>query len=160
RWHLLHRLSVLGGADAADIDAETRADPSARGAELAESCRAALPDAEAKERAWRRITAEPEVSAQLASAAASGFWQPGQEEFTDAYVPRYFDEIAAATRDRGQFAVMRIGASAFPRLAVAPETLERARDLACRDDVDDILRRAIVDAADGVRVALEVRAMG
>ncbi len=55
RWRVLARLAVLGATDEAAIAAELERDPSATGQEGAARCRAALPDPEAKARAWEAM---------------------------------------------------------------------------------------------------------
>lgn len=55
RWRALHRLAVLGGTSNREIDDEERRDVSAEGAGHAVSCRAALADPVAKERAWNTL---------------------------------------------------------------------------------------------------------
>src|SRR5262249_10942006 len=52
RWRVLGRLAVLDAVDEAVIAAELERDPSATGQEGAARCRAALPDPDAKRRAW------------------------------------------------------------------------------------------------------------
>ena len=52
RWRLLHRLVSRGAAGPAEIDAELDRDPTDAGERRAATCRAAIPDAAAKEAAW------------------------------------------------------------------------------------------------------------
>jgi aminopeptidase N len=62
RWQVLQRLVVLGAADPADIEAELARDRTAGGQEWAARCRASIPSAEAKARAWQLITTDLSVS--------------------------------------------------------------------------------------------------
>ena len=55
RWRLLQRLVSQGAAGAAEIDAELDRDPTDAGERRAATCRAAIPDAAAKEAAWQAI---------------------------------------------------------------------------------------------------------
>ena len=157
RWATLHRLVVLGAADAAAIEAEYDRDRSATGAEWAARCRASLPDAEAKDRAWRVIVEDTTMSNRLATATADGFWQPEQLALTQPYVSRYFAEMPAAATRRTPWVAERIAALAFPRYAVDPATSQAAAALLARDDLTAGLRRAVTDAADDLRRALAAR---
>lgn len=157
RWSLVHRLAVLGAVDGDTIAAEASRDSTARAAEHASRARAALPDAAAKQAAWEIIVSGNALSAKLVEAAADGFWQPSQLELTAAYVERYFAEIAGMPADRGQTAAAAIARAAYPRYAIEPSTLELADRLLARADLDDNLRRVLVDQTDDLRIALSAR---
>jgi aminopeptidase N len=157
RWAALHRLVVLGAADAAEIDAESRRDPSAHGAEHAARSRAALPDPAAKQSAWESIVSGGALSNRLLIALAEGFWQPGQEGITQAYARRYFDDMpVVATRQPAEI-LWRIGSVAYPRYAVTEETLAASRRLLGREGLPPALRRAVLDSADDLRRAMAAR---
>ncbi|MGI5215616.1 aminopeptidase N [Plantactinospora sp. CA-290183] len=160
RWAVLGRLVVLGAAGEAEIAAEEAADRSATGAERAAACRAALPDAAAKERAWQVVTMDGTASNRLVEASASGFWQPEQGELTQSYVERYFAEMPAMTSRRTPWAADRVARLAYPRYAVAERTRELAAALLARDDLVPGLRRVVTDADDDLRRALAARALG
>ncbi|SCL17526.1 Membrane alanyl aminopeptidase . Metallo peptidase. MEROPS family M01 [Micromonospora nigra] len=157
RWALLYRLVVLGAAGEPEIAAEAATDPSAAGAERAARCRGALPDAAAKEAAWRIVVADTELSNRLVEATAEGFWQPEQADLTAAYVPRYFADMPAAARLRTPWVADRVASLAFPSYAVAQPTREAAAALLDRDDLTPGLRRTVVDADDDLRRALVAR---
>ncbi|SBT46050.1 aminopeptidase N [Micromonospora auratinigra] len=157
RWELLHRLVVLGAAGEPEIAAEAAADRSATGAERAAECRAALPDADAKRRAWELLIHDTELSNRLVEATADGFWQPEQAELTAGYVERYFTDMPAAARRRTPWVADRVAGAAFPRYAVAQPTRELAAALLARDDLTPGLRRRVVDLDDDLRRALVVR---
>jgi aminopeptidase N len=159
RWAILRRLVVLGAAGEADIDAESERDRSAHGAEHAARCRAAVPEPAAKARAWAAVVDDDRLSNRLLLALAAGFWQPGQDSLTDAYVPRYFEDMPAMAARRPAEVVLRLAAAAFPRFAVNTATADAARRLLDRDDLPAALRRAVLDSADDLRRALAVRAM-
>ncbi|MFC0532643.1 aminopeptidase N [Phytohabitans kaempferiae] len=157
RWALWYRLVVLGAAGPKQIDAQLDADRSATGQQWAARCRAALPDAAAKERAWRIIAEDTELSNRLVEAHAEGFWQPEQAELTKSYVERYFAEMPAAARLRTPWSADRVAKRAFPRFAVAKSTRKAAAALLARDDIAPSLRRIVIDADDDLRRALAAR---
>ncbi|MGN9910930.1 aminopeptidase N [Phytohabitans sp. LJ34] len=157
RWALCYRLVVLGAAGPDKIDAELAADHSATGEQWAARCRAALPDAAAKERAWRVIAEETALSNRLVEAHAEGFWHPEQADLTQSYVERYFADMPAAARRRTPWVADAVAKRAFPRYAVAASTRKAAAALLARDDLEPGLRRVVIDADDDLRRALAAR---
>jgi aminopeptidase N len=148
---------VLGAAGAREIDAEFARDRSATGEQFAARCRAALPSAEAKERAWAMIIGDTTVSGRLVEATAGGFWQPEHSALTAGYVPRYFAEMPDMMAVRTGMTAERVAVTAYPRYAVEPATRALAAGLLARDDLNAILRRTVVDEDDDMRRALAAR---
>ncbi|MFF0381116.1 aminopeptidase N [Streptomyces sp. NPDC004286] len=157
RWRILGRLAVLGATDETAIAAELERDPSANGQEGAARCRAALPDPEAKRRAWEAMFATDDLSNYLFKATAQGFWQPEQADLVREYVPRYYEDAVAVSDRRGPAIAAAAGAWAFPHHAVDPENL--ALGEACLRDADPVpaLRRKLADELDDLARALRVR---
>ncbi|MEU4111685.1 aminopeptidase N [Streptomyces sp. NPDC027717] len=157
RWRILGRLAVLGATDEAAIAAELERDPSANGQEGAARCRAALPDPEAKRRAWESMFATDDLSNYLFKATAQGFWQPEQADLVREYVPRYYQDAVAVSARRGPAIATAAGAWAFPHHAVDTENL--ALGQACLRDADPVpaLRRKLADELDDLARALRVR---
>ncbi|MFE9447650.1 aminopeptidase N [Streptomyces sp. NPDC006739] len=160
RWRILGRLAVLDATDEAAIDAELARDPSATGQEGAARCRAALPDPEAKRRAWEAMFAaddSTDLSNYLFTATAQGFWQPEQSELVREYVPRYYKDAVALAARRGPAIAVATGRWAFPAYAVDAENL--ALGEACLRDAEPsaALRRKLADELDDLARALRVR---
>ncbi|MFE1026165.1 aminopeptidase N [Streptomyces sp. NPDC058818] len=157
RWRILTRLSVLGATDETAITAELERDPSATGQEGAARCRAALPDPEAKSRAWEAMFATDDLSNYLFTATAQGFWQPEQADLVRDYVPRYYAEAVAVAARRGPAIADAAGRWAFPAHAVDADNLRLGQD--CLTDADPIpaLRRKLADQLDDLARALRVR---
>ncbi|MEU3659022.1 aminopeptidase N [Streptomyces sp. NPDC032940] len=157
RWRILTRLAVLGAVDEPAIAAELERDPSATGQEGAARCRAALPDAEAKSRAWEAMFTTDDLSNYLFTATARGFWQPEQADLVAGYVPRYYAEAVAVAARRGPAIAEAAGRWAFPVHAVDAGTLRLGQE--CLTDADPIpaLRRKLVDQLDDLARALRVR---
>ncbi|MFE1248100.1 aminopeptidase N [Streptomyces sp. NPDC058735] len=157
RWRVLARLAVLGATDEAAIAAELERDPSATGQEGAARCRAALPDPQAKARAWEAMFGSDELSNYLFTATARGFWQPEQADLVSAYVPRYYADAVAVAARRGPAIAEAAGRWAFPAHAVDPDTLRLGRE--CLRDAGPIpaLRRKLVDQLDDLARALRVQ---
>lgn len=157
RWRALTRLAVLGAADEPAIAAELERDPSATGQEGAARCRAALPDPEAKRRAWEAMFASDDLSNYLLTATAQGFWQPEQADLVREYIPRYYEDAVAVAARRGPAIADVAGRWAFPVSSVDAETLRLGE--ACLRDAEPIpaLRRKLADQLDDLARALRVR---
>ncbi|MEU0089889.1 aminopeptidase N [Kribbella sp. NPDC006257] len=158
RWDITQRLARLGAIGDAEIDAELERDHSSEGQVHATECRASLPTAEAKERAWNLITTDADAANYDLYAAATGFWHPSQEDLTAPYVERYFAEIAATEKLRSGWAVARGAQLAFPRFSIDERVVRLAADLVADESVAAGIRRAIGDEADDLKRALAVRA--
>ncbi|MEV5662366.1 aminopeptidase N [Streptomyces flaveolus] len=157
RWRILTRLAVLGATDETAIAAELERDPSATGQEGAARCRAALPDAEAKSRAWAAMFASDDLSNYLFTATARGFWQPEQADLVADYVPRYYAEAVAVAARRGPAIADAAGRWAFPAYAVDADTLRLGQECLAAADPIPALRRKLVDQLDDLARALRVR---
>ncbi|MFF4395715.1 aminopeptidase N [Streptomyces sp. NPDC001480] len=157
RWRILGRLAVLGATDETTIAAELERDPSASGQEGAARCRAALPDPEAKRRAWEAMFTDDTLSNYLFAATAQGFWQPEQADLVREYVPRYYQDAPALAARRGPAIAIATGRLAFPAHAVDAENLRLGE--ACLRDADPVtaLRRKLADELDDLARALRVR---
>ncbi len=151
RWAIMARLSVLGDASDADVDAEADRDRTAAGAVHAARCRASRPHDAAKARAWRVVTADETSSNRLVLAAAEGFWHPGQSALTESYVERYFAEMPEVSRRRTQTLTIHVSSASFPRYAAAPQTIDMAEGLLASPEVNPALRRVVGDGADELR---------
>ncbi len=158
RWRLLLRLSVLGAAGAGDIDAELVRDPSAAGREGAARCRAALPQAAAKEEAWQALFHDDTVSNYLFTATAQGFWQAEQLDLLAGYVPRFYPEAVALAARRGAAIAEALSRHGFPTVVVDTAHLAAARACLADDAATPALRRALTDHLDDLARAVRVRA--
>jgi aminopeptidase N len=157
RWRLLLRLSVLGAATPADIDAELARDPSATGREGAARCRAAQPDAGAKAAAWESLFHDDSLSNYLFAATAQGFWQPEQAELTAEYVPLFYPDAVAVAARRGPAIADGIARHAFPTTVVTAESLELGRTTLADPTLTPAIRRALADRLDDLTRALRIR---
>ncbi|AGS68928.1 aminopeptidase N [Streptomyces collinus] len=157
RWRVLGRLAVLGAVDEAAIAAELDRDPSAAGQEGAATCRAALPDPEAKRAAWEAMFATDGLSNYLFTATARGFWQPEQADLVREYIPRYYEDAVAVAARRGPAIAAAAGRWAFPHHAVDAENLALGEACLREADPNVALRRKLVDELDDLSRALRVR---
>ncbi|GAB3923546.1 aminopeptidase N [Kribbella albertanoniae] len=158
RWLVLLQLARLGAIGDPEIDAELVRDTSSEGHEHAVRCRAALPTAAAKEKAWSLIMTDADLSNYELDAACEGFWHPAQRELTAPYVERYFAEIPGAEKLRSGWVAASSASRSFPRFEIEEEIVARSADLVADDSVAAGIRRSVGDRADDVQRALAVRA--
>ncbi|MFI5938578.1 aminopeptidase N [Actinoplanes sp. NPDC051494] len=156
-WLILYRLVVLGAAGTDEIEARFEADRSASGEQWATRCRAALPDADAKARAWDYLINDPDASNRLLEATAQGFWHAEQLELVAPYTERYFTEVPQMLARRGGMSGERVAVTAYPSVVVSERTRQLAADLMASPDVSSIMHRVVTDGDDDVRRALVAR---
>ncbi|WP_371402322.1 aminopeptidase N [Kribbella sp. NBC_00662] len=157
RWIVMLQLARLGAIGEAEIDAELERDSSSEGVVHATRCRAALPTAAAKERAWAQIMTDADLPNYELYAAAEGFWHPTQSDLTASYVDRYFAEIAGTEKLRSGWVVATSAKLAFPRYSIEQRVVDRAADLIADESIVAGIRRSVADSADDLKRALAVR---
>jgi aminopeptidase N len=156
RWQIMLRLSVLGAIERAEIEREAGWDTTAAGAQSAARCRAALPQADAKQAAWAQMFS-PDPSRYLLAGIAEGFWQADQADLVAEYVPRYFTALGDLVA-RGDPATARVLVQhGFPHHAVAAATLRAGEEGLADAELPASLRRLLADQLDDLRRALQVR---
>ncbi|MDT9592376.1 aminopeptidase N [Nocardioides zeae] len=148
RWRILVRLAVLGHLEAAELDAELAAAPSAVARVEHARARASLPSAEAKAWAWSHFTGASTASNYEVEAIGLGLWRRGQEEVTGPYVERYLTELPGIAEVFSGWLLADVTEAYFPLTARSPEVLERARALAGDDRLPPPVRRRVGDLAD------------
>ena len=157
RWRLLHRLCSQGAAGPAEIDAELRRDPTDAGERRAATCRAAIPEPEAKEAAWRAI-----ISGTLPNAAfratLTGFNDPDQADLLAPYATRYFDVVgdiwASWSSDMAQW----FTTNAYPVTQISEDTVRLTDAYIADADPPAALRRLLLENRDGIQRALRCQA--
>ncbi|WP_416967231.1 aminopeptidase N [Streptomyces sp. 4F14] len=157
RWRILARLAVLGATDETAIAGELERDPSATGEEGAARCRAALPDADAKERAWAAMFSSDDLSNYLLTATAQGFWQPEQADLLRPYVARFYTDAVPVAERRGPAIAQAVGRWAFPAYAVDTENLRLGETCLAEGDPTPALRRKLADQLDDLGRVLKAR---
>jgi aminopeptidase N len=159
RWRILLRLTALGAASRAEIEHEAGRDRRSSGdpdGQLgAARCRAALPDAGAKQAAWA-VLRDGTLSGYELAATAEGFWQADQAELLAGYVPRYFAELPALD---GALARIwcRHGFPHHAAEAAAVQAAERCLEAGSLEQGSGSLRRLLADQLEDLRRALAVR---
>ena len=157
RWHLLHRLVVLGRLGDAAIDAEVQHDATAAGQRHATACRAARPTVGAKAEAWASVIDSDDLPNAVQTAVIGGFVSAEQTSLLEAYVEPYFaclqDIWATRTNEMAQNVVVGL----YPTLLVSSAVVERTDAYLADNDVPPALERLLLEARDGVVRALRAR---
>jgi aminopeptidase N len=158
RWHLLHRLVVVGRAGTDEIEAELAQDPTAAGQRHAAACRAARPVAEAKAQAWHDLVDSDELPNAMVAAVIGGFGQPEQTELVSPYVEPYFEALERLWAERTAEIAQNLVVGLYPTVLVSPAVVERTDTYLAEHDVPPALRRLLLEGRDGVVRALRARA--
>jgi aminopeptidase N len=153
RWRLLHRLCSQGAAGPAEIDAELRRDSTDAGERRAATCRAAIPEPEAKEAAWQAI-----ISGTLPNAAfratLNGFNDPDQAELLAPYATRYFDVVGDIWANWSSDMAQWFTTNAYPLSQISEHTVSLTDDYLDRTDPPAGLRRLLLENRDSIQRAL------
>ncbi|GAA8853530.1 aminopeptidase N [Helicobacter pylori] len=157
RWILIGQLTRRGLVGAAEVDEALAQDRTMSGQLGALTARAAIPTEEGKAAAWADLTTNRERSNHELVAIAAGFWGPADRSLVEPYVERYFADVPPMREWLGEDALARVAAMTYPSRFVSDETLELSRATLARTDIDQGVRRSIVDAQSELEEALASR---
>jgi hypothetical protein len=125
RWHLLHRLVLLGRAGDAEIEAELARDATSAGERQAATSRALRPSDSAKDEAWRLAVEDDSVPNAVQAAIISGFWSAEQLPLLERFVEPYFASLATVWETRTAEMAQNVVVGLYPSLLVSSEVVER-----------------------------------
>jgi len=157
RWHLLHRLVLLGLAGDAEIDAELARDATSAGERQAATARALRPSDAAKDEAWRLAVEDDSVPNAVQAAIISGFWSGDQLPLLERFVEPYFDVLRCVWETRTAEMAQNVVVGLYPSLLVSASVVERTDAYLAGDDVPPTLRRLLSEGRDSVVRALRAR---
>jgi aminopeptidase N len=157
RWHLLHRLVLLGLAGDADIDAELARDATSAGERQAATARALRPSDAAKDSAWRLAVEDDTVPNAVQAAVISGFWSVEQLPLLERFVEPYFDVLQTVWETRTAEMAQNVVVGLYPSLLVSASVVERTDAYLAGGDVPPTLRRLLLEGRDSVLRALRAR---
>jgi aminopeptidase N len=157
RWRLLHRLCSRGAAGPAEIDAEQRRDATDAGERRAATCRAAIPEAAAKETAWQAIISGTLPNATF-RATLNGFADPDQETLLAPFTTRYFEVVGDVWRDWGSDMAQWFTSNAYPLTQISEHTVALTDAYIEENDPPAALRRLLLESRDAVQRALRCQA--
>ncbi|MEO9326176.1 aminopeptidase N [Nocardioides sp. C4-1] len=125
RWSLVGALAARGRADDARIDAELADDNTISGQERAAAARAAMPTAEAKERAWQQAVLDPKTPNETARSVAVAFNVSGQDAVLEPFLERYLGEVEHVWERLGAHKAAVVLQYVFPTVLATQATLDR-----------------------------------
>jgi aminopeptidase N len=157
RWALLRRLAATGRAGDAQIDAELERDATDAGRRYAAACRAAIPDAEHKDAAWRLLAESEELGHEGVLAVAASFGQAEHAALLTPYTRAYFRILPDLWSTRGDHIKRVLADGLFPYAAASPELVQRVDSFLAADKRDPALQRILVERRDTVERALRSR---
>jgi aminopeptidase N len=157
RWHLLHRLVLLGLAGDAEVEAELARDATSAGERQAATARALRPSDAAKDEAWRLAVEDDGVPNAVQAAIISGFWAVDQLPLLERFVEPYFEVLQTVWETRTAEMAQNVVVGLYPSLLVSASVVERTDAYLAGDDVPPTLRRLLLEGRDSVVRALQAR---
>ncbi|MEA5455287.1 aminopeptidase N [Sinomonas sp. JGH33] len=159
RWELIASLAAGGRIGQERIDDELARDNTSTGQCAAALASAALPTAEAKAEAWRKIVEAGELSNAVQAAAISGFARVHDASLVAPYAERYFEAVPGIVADRTHALAQQIVVGLYPARQTAQATLDRTDEfIASLSENQAALRRMMLENRDGVARALRAQA--
>ena len=157
RWRLLRRLVSRGTAGEAAIEAERQRDLTDAGDRHAQACRAAIPQAAAKQTAWERMLTGDLPDATIRSVL-SGFGSADQDELLKPFFDKYFDVVGDVWQRWGQTQGRYFAEHGYPSTVISAEALDAADRYVEEMNPPAPLRRLLSEGRDDVARALRCRA--
>jgi aminopeptidase N len=158
RWHIVRSLAAAGASDETLIDAEQERDTTDRGSRHAAAARAARPDPQAKDQAWRMIVEDESQPLALIDEIMGGFQQYGQEELLVPFRDRFFETLPKVWEAKDLPEGLAFARRMYPHLVITSETIDRTDDYLSSNAVPAPIRRLLLEGKDGVQRALRARA--
>jgi aminopeptidase N len=157
RWSLLRRLAATGRAGDAQIDAELERDATDAGRRHAAACRAAIPDADHKEAAWRLLAESEELGHEGVIAVAASFGRPEHAPLLEPYADAYFQVLPDLWESRGDHMKRVLADGLFPYAAASAGLLAQIDAFLAASQRDPALVRILIERRDTVERALRSR---
>jgi aminopeptidase N len=155
RWALLTGLVGNGAVPEDAIDTELDRDSTADGQRLAIIARAVVPNAEAKQRAWERIT-DPNSENWVRRSSMLGFAPLDQADLVRPYLQPYLDAVPELWEKLGAQQAVEFSKLAFPSNLIEAETLEKL-DAWLAEDRPAPVKRGVAEGRADIARALKGR---
>ncbi|WP_380174502.1 aminopeptidase N [Kineococcus sp. DHX-1] len=158
RWVLLTALVAGGVLGPEAVDAELDRDATATGQRSAAAARAAVPTAEAKQRAWADVVERGDLPNAVQASVIAGFSRVHDEELLRPFVEPYFAVLRTVWAERTNEMAQQIVTGLYP-LELADHALVERTDawLEAEPDAPPALRRLVLENRDGVARALRAQ---
>lgn len=159
RWELLTSLVVGGRRGQPEIDAELERDHTQTGQLAAATATAAIPTAEAKQKAWDAVVVNGSLPNAAQRAAITGFNRVHEQGLLQPFLDQYFAMIRRVWTEKSHEIAATIVNGFYPAHLVSQSTLD-ATDafLGELGETSPALRRLVLENRDGVVRALKAQA--
>jgi aminopeptidase N len=158
RWHLVICAVKRGLLGASDIDAELAKDNTAHGKQYGALAQAAIPTAQAKEKAFTSVTTE-NLSNTIHAYTCRGFNVALHSELLTPFIDRYFAILIDLWNTKGYEIAETTATMLFPGFIVSDETLAKAQNWldVTGKDAPNALRRVITEGRDALARSLRAQ---
>lgn len=158
RWHLVICAVKRGLLGASDIDAELAKDNTAHGKQYGALAHAAIPSAQAKEKAFTSVTTE-NLSNTIHAYTCRGFNVALHSELLTPFMDRYFAILIDLWNTKGYEIAETTATMLFPGFIVSDETLAKAQNWldVTGKDAPNALRRVITEGRDALARSLRAQ---
>ncbi|WP_419819081.1 aminopeptidase N [Glaciibacter flavus] len=158
-WELLIALAAAGKAGDAEIDQRLATDDTATGRQAAAQARAAIPTAEAKQRAWDSLVAVDTAPNTIVRVTALGFLRASDPSLLKPFVKQYFDMLDMVWDRRSYAIAEKLVDGLYPSPLADQELVDASQDwLDSHADRPAALRRLVIENLAGVQRALRAQA--
>jgi aminopeptidase N len=157
RWTIVRYLAAAGAAGEELIDGERHRDPTDAGARHAAAAHTAMPTAEAKAAAWRRIL-DPSVTFAMMRALMGGFQQPDQDDLLEPYANKYFEQIGPMFETRSMEVAIGFTNGMYPRMLVREDIVAMTDDYIATFNPPAPVHRLLLEGKDAIERSLRARA--
>ncbi|PRY62119.1 aminopeptidase N [Glycomyces artemisiae] len=157
RWALLTVLVATGTVAEDAIDAELDRDSTADGKRLSFIARAVVPTADAKQRAWERIT-DPSTENYVRRSSMLGFAPLDQADLVRPYLRPYLDAVPELWEKLGAQQAVEYSKYAFPSNLIDEDTLG-VLDAWLAEDRPAPIRRGVAEGRADTARALKGQAL-
>ena len=158
RWHLLICAVKRGLLGASDINVELAKDNTAHGKQYGALAHAAIPTAQAKEKAFKAVTQES-LSNTIHAYTCRGFNVAMQSELLTPFIDQYFAILIDLWNSKGYEIAETTATMLFPGFVVTEDTLGKAQkwlDVTGKD-APNALRRVITEGRDALARSLRAQ---
>ena len=157
KWEMLTGLVAGGRAGESEIVAAEQEDATATGALAAAQARAAVPTAEAKQRAWDRVVSG-ELSNTTQRNVLAGFARTNDPALLADFAPQFFEGVEQLWASRSHEMAESAAIGLFPTSQVAQQTVDAANSLIERTrEQQAALARTVAESRDEVVRAIKAR---
>jgi aminopeptidase N len=159
RWYLFICGVKRGVFGPAEIEAESKLDQTAHGAQYTAYAYAAIPSMDAKKTAFKSITTD-NLSNTIHSYKCRGFNENIHHELLSEFVDEYFDVLLKVWETKGFEVAETTATLTFPTWAISEDTVKKAQhwlDVTGKD-ASHALRRAVLEGRDTMTRAIKARA--